>query len=145
MSHPSNALPELSALQEEFIEWLVDPERQGSEKQWARDHGINEATKTRWKHSPFFRRGLQRRMDELNLSPDRVQAVLNNMHRLATSSGREAVMAAKTYLQHVERLEPTRKPIEDRAIKDLTHEELLEQLERALDNQRRSQVKVVGE
>jgi len=145
MAHWSNSLPELSELQAEHIEWFVDPNRQGSQKTWCKEHGVAEATVTRWKHNAFYKRGLQRRMDELNISPDRVQAVLDNMHQLATSSGREAVMAAKTYLQYIERLAPSRKPIEDRAIKDLTHEELLEQLESALDNQRRSQVKAVSE
>jgi len=144
VSHPSNSLPEVSEKQAEFIEWLVDPSRKGSQNQWAREHDLPNNSIPRWKKQPFFKRALQRRMDELNISPERTQEVVNNLHKLATSNGREAVMAAKTYLQHIERLEPTRKPIEDRAIKDLTHEELLEQLESALDNQRRSQVKAVG-
>jgi hypothetical protein len=124
---------DLTEAQVAYIEFLCDPDR-GTKRKFSKDHGVNVTTMRYWEQQqPRFRKALQMRMDELNLSPDRTQQVLNNMFRLAsTGSDTAAVNAAKTYLQHIERLAPDRKPIEDRKISQLTKEELRQQLEQAL-------------
>jgi len=137
---------ELPAQQLEYIEWLVDPHRVGTHKAWAEAHGLNDSTLRVWKKNPIFKRHLQKRLDELNINPLRIQQVLDNLFEIASgkkggTTGAEQNAAAKTLLQYAERLEPARKPIEDRKLKDLSDEDLARELEERLAQQRLRLVK----
>ena len=97
----------LSPLQLEYIEWLCDPERRGSKVGWARDHGVAE----------------------LNISPDRIQMVVDALHRAAAGGDTKA---AQLYLQYVDRLQPKRVVIEDARVASLSDEELAAELQSLL-------------
>ena len=119
----------LTALQLEYVEWLCDPERQGSKKEWARAHGIAESTVFRWQNDRSFKATYEQRLAELNVSPDRIQAVVD---ALWAAASRGDTKAASLYLQYVDRLQPKRVVIEDARVTGLSDEELREELDALL-------------
>ena len=111
----------------DFIEWLVDPTRSGSQNEYAKRIGVDHATLSKWKKESIFRTAWEKRLAELNVSPDRMQEVINAMHGRAV---RGDVQAAKLYLQYVDRFQPTtRVVVDDRAAKEMSDEELATALE----------------
>lgn len=50
---PQEERKDYDALKREFAEYLMYPFH-GSQRQWAEDHGLNEATLSRWKADPEF-------------------------------------------------------------------------------------------
>ena len=119
----------LSALQLEYIEWLADPERLGSKKEWARSHGVAESTVFRWQNDRWFKAAYEQRLAELNVSPDRIQAVVDS---LWTAASRGDTKAASLYLQYVDRLQPKRVVIEDARVAGLSDDELAAELQALL-------------
>ena len=111
----------LSPLQLEYIEWLCDPARAGSKKAWALAHDISENTVHRWQKDRWFKDAQERRLAELNVSPDRIQVVIEALH-LAASRG--DTKAAALYLQYVDRLNPKRILIEDTRVSGLSDADL---------------------
>lgn len=95
----------LSEPQKYFLEWLVDPEKKGHQHQAdvAAHLGIAAGTLGKWKRDPAFRRAWEERCGELNISPDRLQIVIDAMHNKAAKGD---VQAAKLYLEYVNRLAP---------------------------------------
>lgn len=119
----------LSTPQLEYIEWLCDPQRQGSKKEWARDHGFAESTIFRWQNDRWFKQAYEQRLAELNVSPDRIQAVVD---ALWAAASRGDTKAASLYLQYVDRLQPKRVVIEDARVAGLSDEELRAELDALL-------------
>lgn len=125
--HTPHELPDMTEQQEEFLVWLLDPNRQGSQNQWAKDHGINPNTLCGWKKSMRFRAAWERRLAELNVAPDRIQDVTEAIYRAAVGGD---VKAASLYLQYVDRFTPKqRQIIEDKSVSDLSDEELAAEME----------------
>lgn len=119
---------ELTSNQLAFLEWMVDPSPKsvkGSQAQWCRDHGLDESNPRIWKRQPKFQEALRARLDELNVSPDRIQEVVDAMFKQATEGNTKA---AELYLRFVERLQPPRVVVEKSA-SDLSDEELVAALE----------------
>lgn len=114
-------------LQDEFIEWLVDPEREGSETSWARAHNIGQPNCSKWKQDARFRKAWEKRLAELNINPDRIQKVVNAIYKAATERG--DVKAASLYLQYIERFVPTQKVVTEERASDLSDEDLAKELE----------------
>lgn len=112
-----------------FLDWLVDPSKtKGTQNEFARKLGVNGGTLTKWKKDPFFRDEWEKRLAELNVSPDRIQNVVDQLYRAAVSD--PTGKAALSYLAYIDRYTPAKKiVVEDRAVKDLTDDELAEQLE----------------
>jgi hypothetical protein len=111
----------------EFIEWLVNPERQGNQKEWAEAHGIHVNTLFNWKKQKFFRDEWEKRAAELNVSPERTQAVINAIFKAAKNGD---TSAAKLYLEYINKFTPTQRVItEDKGVQSLTDEELAAQAE----------------
>lgn len=111
-----------------FIDWQVDPAPKsvkGSQAQWCKTHGVQESSVRRWKRDPRFKDALQSRLDELNISPDRIQEVVDAMFQQATEGNTKA---AELYLRFVERLQPPRVVVE-KAAAELSDEELAAALE----------------
>lgn len=119
----------LSPLQLEYIEWLCDPERRGSKVGWARDHGVAESTVYKWSKDRWFKAAYEQRLAELNISPDRIQMVVDALHRAAAGGDTKA---AQLYLQYVDRLQPKRVVIEDARVASLSDEELAAELQSLL-------------
>ena len=112
---------ELTQTQLQYIEWRIDPSRDGTKKDWAAAHGISRDTLQRWDKETWFQHALERRLQELNINPDRVQDIVNALHREARGGN---VAAAKLYLDYVRDLMPQRSHIEDRDVAAMSDEEL---------------------
>lgn len=111
-----------------FIDWYVDPAPKtvkGSQAQWCKERGLQESSVRRWKRDPRFKDALQARLDELNISPDRIQEVVDAMFKQATEGNTKA---AELYLRFVERLQPP-KVVVERSAAELSDEELAAALE----------------
>lgn len=114
----------------EFVEWLLMPkwERADDEKSqnmWAAKHGLAPVTVSHWKKDTRVKKAIETRCDELNLSTDRVQEVINAVFKAATEGD---MKAATLYLQHADRLAPKRLVIEDRTLASMSDDELLKEL-----------------
>lgn len=112
---------ELTDTQLAFIEWRADPARQGSQEQWAREHGVSSDTLRRWKKSAWFRDALDRLLVERNVDPERIQAVLDALQQ---GAARGDVSAARAYMDYVRDLQPARRVVEDVRVESLSDEEL---------------------
>jgi hypothetical protein len=112
---------ELTDTQLAFIEWRADPARQGTKQEWADTHDVNVRTLNKCEKTPWFREGLERRLTELNISPDRIQAVLDALWKDAS---RGDAASARAYLAAVDDMRPPRPKLEDNSIVSLSDEEL---------------------
>lgn len=120
------ARTELTATQIEFVEWLVDVNRMGSQTSWAADHNMSPRTLGEWKKLPLFIEGWNTRLKELNIHPDRIQKVLDALWDKACTGDSKA---ASLYLQYVERFTPKATIIvRDKAISEMSDNELAESL-----------------
>ena len=108
----------------EYVEWLVTPEamRQPATKAaWAETHGFNRRTLTEWEHDDRVKWAIRDRADSLNMSPERIQGVMNALYNRALNE----TQAAKLYLEHVDKLMPRdEKP--QAGFEDMTDEQLAE-------------------
>jgi len=116
-----------------FVEWLITPRTErlpdeGSQRQWAKKWGVAAETTSTWKRDPRVKRAIEQRCDELNVSVDRIQAVVNTLFKNAENGD---VKAAQLYLQYVDRLAPKRVVIEDRRLSDMSDDELARELQAA--------------
>lgn len=114
-------MAELTETQLAYVAWRADPERSGGKREWGKEHAVSDNTLRKWDHEPWFRDALDRRLQELNISPDRMQVILDRLHQEAKGGD---VQAAKTYFQWVSELMPKRTRIEDTSIESLSDEEL---------------------
>jgi hypothetical protein len=112
---------ELTDAQLAYIDWRADPAREGSKDAWARDHDVHPRTLNKWEKTHWFREGLERRLTELNISPDRIQAVLDALWK---DAARGDATSARAYLAAIDDMRPPRPKGEDRSIIALTDEEL---------------------
>lgn len=110
--------------QREYLEWFIDPERfPRTQKDWCDQHEVDESTVRRWRKDKRFQAELAKAYTVVNLSPERVQEVIDSMHRKAVLEG--DVKAAQTYLQYIGRFEPPKRVvIEDKGVEGLSDEEL---------------------
>ena len=122
-----------------FLDWHVktaelraedgDPPTQ---RAYAQVHGVDVSTLTRWKRDPLWQRALESRLTELNVTPDRLQGIIDTMYKIATDRDhKNVVQAATLYLQYVEKLKPTKVLVEATGgdSKTMSDEELDRELE----------------
>ncbi len=102
-----------------------------TQREWAADHGIHEDSVRRIKRDQRFVREWDRRSAELNVHPERTQAVVDALFVAAAAGD---VKAASLYLQYVEKFTPKRRVVVDdeRLAASLSDEELFEELESEL-------------
>lgn len=94
----------VSDLQAEFIDWMLDPEKVGSQNDWAKAHGVAPSTLSAWKKKDrIFRTEWERRAAELNISPDRIQDIVNVLFGKARDGD---VKAIELYLRFTEKYTP---------------------------------------
>ncbi len=109
----------------QLIDWLTDPNREGNHKDFALAHDVSPETVYRWKKQEDFRREWDKRLVELNIRPDRVQAVVEELWKAASNPGRDQVKAAQLYLAFVDRYSPKITLVHDkRALAEISDEEL---------------------
>lgn len=105
-----------------FLEWLVDPERKGSQRAFAEALGVAEGRLRVWKKDPRFRAELDARLLELNVDQYRIQRVVEAMWKCAVEE--RDTKAASIYLQYVGRFVPTQRVIQDQTVAALSDAEL---------------------
>ena len=79
-----------TALRAEYADWLLDPERVGTQQEWALAHKVSEFTVARWKHHPEVL-GLLAGWRARKATDFALAAA--NMLRLALGDGPQAVAA----------------------------------------------------
>jgi hypothetical protein len=122
---------EIPKIQLEFLDWLVDPNKQPpTQKEWAENHDLNPSTLRLWKSDKRFRDAWEKRLSQLNIRPDRVQEVVDAMHEKAKRGiGPESVAAAKLYLEYINRIAPPKVVVEHKKVDKLSDEELAKALQ----------------
>lgn len=117
---------ELTEEQLAFVDWLVDPEREGSQADFARQLGLHPSTLSVWKKDRAFRRVWDEKLAELNVDPDRIQKVIDALYKEAL---RGDVKAMQLYLQYVDRFTPkTATVVEDRRAQEMSDEDIAQSL-----------------
>lgn len=127
--HKMNDTTQVADLRQEFMEWLIDPGRIGTQVDFAKTHGVSAQTLTNWKRDPSFRAELDRRLGQMNVDSLRIQKVVDAMWDKASQGD---VKAAELYLRYIEKIQPNRPVLDDDVdVKKLSDEELLEALQSA--------------
>lgn len=119
-------MPEAPA---KFLEWLLTiPRDPSTQEAYAAQEGLAGRTLRRWKADPRFRKEWEVRAAEVNMGPEKVQAVINNLFTIASTKGdASGVKAAALYLEHVGKYTPTRVlQVEDSKLENMSKEALLE-------------------
>lgn len=122
-------IPLITDLKAEFIEWLIDPSRLGTQSDWAKAHGVSAALLSQWKKDPGFKAELDKRLGQMNVDSLRIQKVVEAMWDKAAGGD---VKAAELYLRYIEKLQPSRPVLDDDTdVTKLSDEELLAALQSA--------------
>jgi hypothetical protein len=117
-------------LQAAFIEWLTTPQIERdppTQELWSRANGVSKDAPRRWKREPRFRQAWQDACSDINISPERLQDIIQTLHTQAVAGDTQA---AKLYLSYVAQLAPPQKiTIDDkRSVHDLSDDEIRAQL-----------------
>jgi hypothetical protein len=118
----------LDERQEKYLNWLVVPapmREPASKEAYARENQIDVTTLRRWEKKPYFKSEWQRRVEDLQGSPERTQKLLDTIYQRALDGDNKA---AHLYLQATNRLAPTQITVEhsNKPAKELTDAELEE-------------------
>lgn len=115
-------IPELES---RFLDWLLSPEKDPpTQRQWAVENDVNERTCRDWKADSRFKAEWERRATELNVGVERVQEVLDRLRQVFLDTG--DVGAAKLWLDHVNKVRPPKKHVEEDAeFADMSDEQLV--------------------
>lgn len=96
----------LDERQEKYLNWLLVPaphRNPKSQEAYAKAEGIDVTTLRRWQKKPHFKAEWQKRVDELQGSPERTQKLLDEIYQRALGGDNKA---AQLYLQATNRLAP---------------------------------------
>jgi hypothetical protein len=111
--------------QESYLDWLctAPSERKPRTKEaMASELGVNITTLRRWEKKPHFKAEWQERVDELQGSPERTQAVLDILYKKALDGDTKS---AHLYLQATNRMAPPTVEIKsEKKAAELSDEEL---------------------
>ena len=98
--------------QQKFLDWLCTPPNgrfPTSEKNYAAAEGMDDSTLRRWKKKPSFKAAWEKKVSELQQSPERTQKLLDNLYERALGGDNNS---AKLYLQATNRLAPMQVNVE---------------------------------
>ncbi len=96
----------LDERQEKYLNWLLVPAPHRTPKTqeaYAKAEGIDVTTLRRWQKKPHFKNEWQKRVEELQGSPERTQKLLDEIYQRALGGDNKA---AQLYLQATNRLAP---------------------------------------
>lgn len=116
--------PLLDARQEQYLEWLVTPTSARVPKtqaEFARQLGVDTTTLRRWEKKDWFKTEWDRRVSEIQGSPERTQKLLDALYLKALEGDNKA---AQLYLQATNRLLPPQTVINTSKASDLSDDEL---------------------
>jgi hypothetical protein len=116
----------LTQPQQEYLDWLctAPSERTPPSKNKMAVHlGVDITTLRRWEKKPNFRKQWQDKVDDIQGSPERTQAVLDMLYNKATQDN--DVKSAQLYLQATNRMAPPTVEVKsDRKLTELSDAEL---------------------
>jgi hypothetical protein len=116
----------LTQTQTEYLDWLctAPSERTPPSKNKMATHlGVDITTLRRWEKKPNFRQQWQDKVDDIQGSPERTQAVLDMLYNKATQDN--DVKSAQLYLQATNRMAPPTVEVKsDRKMSELSDAEL---------------------
>lgn len=133
----------LDPRQEQYLNWLLTPahERQPSSQQKYCDlHNIDPTTVRRWQKKPHFIKEWDKRVEELQGSPERTQRILDALYEKGLDGD---VRAAKLYLEATHRLIPTKAVEQKVTTSELSDEELDELIAKVADREKTQRLKAV--
>lgn len=115
--------PLMPSRQAEYLDWLLsDIKVPPSQSRWCAENDVHERTVQGWKREVRFKREWERRAGEKNISPDRIQDMVNTLYNAGKNGD---VKAAQTYLTYVEKfMPPPTRETSDKGIQGMTDEEL---------------------
>lgn len=96
----------LDERQEKYLNWLLVPSGHRIPKTqdaYAKEENIDVTTLRRWQKKPHFKAEWQKRVEELQGSPERTQKLLDEIYQRALGGDNKA---AQLYLQATNRLAP---------------------------------------
>jgi hypothetical protein len=115
----------LTQEQQRYLDWLctAPAERQPAlKKDMADALGVDVTTLRRWEKKSFFKDEWQKRVDDIQGSPERTQALLDTLYKKALDGD---VKSAQLYLQATNRMAPPTVEVKsDRKAADLSDDEL---------------------
>ena len=116
----------LTQPQQEYLDWLctAPSERVPPSKNKMAEHiGVDVKTLRRWEKKPNFLQQWKDRVDDIQGSPERTQAVLDMLYNKATQDN--DVKSAQLYLQATNRMAPPTVEVKsDRKLTELSDAEL---------------------
>jgi len=128
----------LDERQEKFLNWLVTPPNgrvPSSQAAYALENNIDEPPLRRWKKKPAFKSEWEKRVSDLQGSPERTQALLDNLFQRALEGDNNS---AKLYLQATGRLAPVQVNVEHTSkASELSDAELAELISMHASNEQR--------
>lgn len=117
-------------LQSEYLDWLLTDTQDrypDTEAEWCRAHNVARDTCAKWKRDRRFKEQWERRATDKNVSPDRLQRVIDVLYNSAVGTG--DVAAAKQFLLYAEKLLPPKEVRRDASVTHLTDAELLAEVD----------------
>lgn len=134
----------LDVRQEKYLNWLVVPApmREPSSKEaYAKAEGVDVTTLRRWEKKPVFKQEWQKRVEELQGSPERTQKLLDTIYQRALGGDNKA---AQLYLQATNRLAPTTINVEhtSKPARELSDSELEELIASVALSEKNSRLEV---
>ena len=73
----------MTEVQQEYLQWMGNPQREGSKVQWAKDHAVSVATLYKWEKAEWYQSGLEQTMREMHLSMDKTLEVIAAVQKQA--------------------------------------------------------------
>jgi len=117
--------PTLDTRQEKYLQWLMMPPSHRipkTKQEFADENGLDSSTLRRWDKKPAFRAEWEKRVAELQDSPERTQRLLDALYEAGLNGDNKA---AQLYLQATNRLAPTQIKVEhSQSISELSDAEL---------------------
>lgn len=116
--------PLLDARQEQYLEWLVTPASERTPRtqaEFARMLNVDPTTLRRWEKKDWFKVEWDRRVSEIQGSPERTQRLLDSLYAKAIEGDNKA---AQLYLQATNRLLPAPTVVNASRASDLSDDEL---------------------
>lgn len=125
-----------------YVEWYAMPEDKrvpATKGEWATEFGVPERTLTSWQKATWFRDALATLYNQVNVSPERLQAVLDAAHTTAVAGNTKAM---EIYLRYIEAIAPKKIVVESKAVQDMSQAELSAALREAAAEMDRREAQV---
>jgi hypothetical protein len=130
----------LNEREEHYLNWLLVPPADrwpASQQKYCDEYGVDPTTVRRWQKKPAFVKEWERRVEELQGSPERTQRLYDALYEKAIGGD---VRAAKLYLEATHRLTPA-VPVSSQAAKnmaELSDDELDQLIGQLAEREKRS-------